>query len=280
MRKRLPSWLTKKPPSGKDFQKVVKILENSKIFTVCREAKCPNRFECFSKKTATFLALGNFCTRSCKFCNILHKKNPKPPDPNEPEQIAKAVSDMKLQHVVITMVTRDDLIDGGAKHLATIIDQIRNFNKNITIEILTSDFNGKFENLEIVLNKNVDIFNHNIETVSSLTPKIRNKATYLTSLEILNFSKKSKKSRFVKSGFMVGLGEKEDEIFQTIRDLANIDLDILTIGQYLQPNLNKYPVIDYIHPEKFKKYKIFAQSLNIPKVLSSPFVRSSYNSCI
>jgi lipoyl synthase len=278
-----PHWLKKKflnnTPINNDTKKII---SNCNLHTVCQEAMCPNRLECFSKKCATFLALGKICTRKCSFCNVEHGKSPKNVDPKEPSNIAKAVKELQLKHVVITMVTRDDLSDGGASHLIKIVDEIRDQNKDVTIELLTSDFNMNFQSLDIVLDKNIDIFNHNLETVEKLTPKIRSKASYQNSLKILKYAKDSSKtsfgqSRFTKSGIMVGLGETKAEVFQTLKDLKAINIDIVTIGQYLQPTSKNIKVFEYVHPKVFKEYEKFAKSIGISKILSSPYVRSSYN---
>ena len=271
----LPSWLKITIPTGID--KTEKILKKNNLNTVCSEAKCPNRADCFSKKTATFLALGKKCTRNCAFCNVDFDKNPSFINSDEPKKIAKCIQELKLSHAVITMVTRDDLTDGGASHIANIIKEIRDKTPKVTIEVLVSDFLKNFNSIDIVLNEKPDIFNHNIETVKRLTPKIRHIANYKNSLEILKYAKNSKKSKFVKSGIMVGLGEEKKEVFETIKDLHKVHCDILTIGQYLQPNKKKYPVKKFIHPSVFKEYEAFAKKIGVKNILSSSFVRSSYN---
>jgi lipoic acid synthetase len=272
-----PSWLHQSQPKSTELIRTKEILKKSDINTVCEKAKCPNRCECYAKKTATFLALGNQCTRNCSFCDIDFAKTPEKPDNNEPFNIAKAAKELELKHVVITMVTRDDLIDEGASHIALIIKRIRKEIPNISIEVLTSDFSGKKELIDIVLDSKPDIFNHNIETIRSLTPKIRNKAEYDRSLQVLSIAKNNKNSHLIKSGLMVGLGESTDDVKQTIKDLYNIGCDIITIGQYLQASKKKLKVQSFIHPNLFKSYEEYGYSLGVKHMYCSPFVRSSYN---
>lgn len=274
---RFPSWLHRKLPKGGNLFKTNAILEKYRLNTVCEEAKCPNRFECYTKKTATFLALGKACTRNCGFCDIDFTKAPLAPEVDEPERIADSVADLGLKHAVVTMVARDDLADGGAAHLAAIIRAIRKRNEGVTIEVLTSDFSGNLDSLHIVLDERPEIFNHNIETVRSLTPRVRHKATYDRTLSILSAAKASGKSLFVKSGIMVGLGETEEEVFATLRDLQNAGCDIVTIGHYLQPNLRKLTVKSFITPEQFKAFEQYGLQIGLKQVYSAPFVRSSYN---
>ncbi len=274
---RFPSWLHRKLPKGGNFFKTNSLLEKYRLNTVCEEAKCPNRFECYTKKTATFLALGSACTRNCGFCTIDFSKTPAAPEADEPERIAASVAELGLKHAVITMVARDDLPDGGASHIAAIIREIRKVNPASTIEVLTSDFSGNLEALDIVLEEHPEIFNHNIETVRSLTPRVRHKATYDRTLMILKAAKDSRKTLFTKSGIMVGLGESIEEVFQTIRDLHEAGCDIVTIGHYLQANQRKLLVKEFITPEQFKAYEEFGLQLGIKQVYSAPFVRSSYN---
>lgn len=278
---RFPSWLHRKLPKGENLQQTELILNKHRLHTVCEEAKCPNLFECWSKKTATFLIMGKECTRACGFCDIDFSKAPKALEVDEPLRIADSVKQLQLKHVVITMVARDDLPDQGAEHIANVISAIKNQNPQCTIEILTSDFNGNLDALKIVLNKNLEIFNHNLETVESLTPRVRHKATYRRTLEILKFAKDFSKDRknpfFVKSGIMVGLGEREEEVFQTLQDLYHAGCDIVTMGQYLQPNKKKLLVKEFIHPDQFKKYESYGHSLGIKFMYCGPFIRSSYN---
>jgi len=274
---RFPKWLHRNIPKGGHFFKTEAILERYRLNTVCEEAKCPNRMECYSKKTATFLALGKECTRNCGFCDIDFSKQPKPPESDEPERIAQSVKELGLKHVVITMVARDDLQDKGASHLASILKAIKITAPDVSIEILTSDFSGDFASLDIVLNEKPDIFNHNIETVRSLTPRVRHKATYDRTLAILRYAKSSQKTEFVKSGIMVGLGETEEEVKETILDLYQAGADIITIGHYLQPQRHKLTVKAFISPEQFKEYETYGYEIGVKHMYCGPFVRSSYN---
>ena len=274
---RFPSWLHQTLSKGVDSFKTDVLLNGAELNTVCREAKCPNRSECFSRKTATFLALGKHCTRACGFCDIDFNKQPKPPDPNEPERIAKSVCALGLRHVVITMVARDDLPDQGASHLVKIIQAIRGENAETTIEVLTSDFSGKQELIDLVLAEKIEIFNHNIETVRRLSPSVRHKASYERTLKVLRYVKQSGKVPWVKSGIMVGLGETESEVQETLQDLRDAGCGIVTMGQYLQPNRYKLVVKSFVSPEQFKDYALYGQQLGIPHMYCGPFVRSSYN---
>jgi lipoic acid synthetase len=274
---RFPKWLHRQIPQGGHLFKTEAILEKYRLNTVCEEAKCPNRMECYSKKTATFLALGKECTRNCGFCNIDFAKQPKPPEAEEPLRIALSVKELGLKHVVITMVARDDLPDKGAKHIALIIQEIKKAVPEVSIEVLTSDFSGDLSALDLVLNESPDIFNHNIETVRSLTPRVRHKATYQRTLDILRHAKNSRKTEFVKSGIMVGLGETEEEVKETIVDLYQAGSDIITIGHYLQPHRHKLTVKAFITPDQFKKYEAFGYEIGVKHMYCGPFVRSSYN---
>ena len=277
---RFPSWLHRKIPSGGQLFKTNAILEKYNLNTVCEEAKCPNRWECYTKKTATFLALGKQCTRNCGFCDIDFSKTPKGIETDEPERIALSVKELGLKHTVITMVARDDLPDKGASHIASIVRAIRKETPQMTIELLTSDFSGQFELLDIVLKEKPEIFNHNIETVRSLSPKIRHKAQYDRTLSVLHHAKSSKQTIFVKSGIMVGLGETEQEVQETIRDLFTAGCDIITIGQYLQASPKKILVKEFVNPEKFKRYEEYGLNIGVHRMYSGPFVRSSYNASL
>lgn len=276
-RGRFPSWLHRKIPAGGNLFKTNSILEKYKLNTVCEEAKCPNRLECYSKKTATFLALGKECTRNCGFCDIDFSKAPKAPEADEPLRIALSVKELGVKHAVITMVARDDLPDQGASHIAQIIKEIRKQNDGATVEVLTSDFSGDEKALEIVLNERPEIFNHNIETVRSLSPRIRHKAEYERTLRVLKFAKSQNKALFVKSGIMVGLGEKENEVKETMQDLAHAGCDIITIGQYLQASSRKLLVKEFVPPDQFERYSEYGYRLGIKHIYAGPFVRSSYN---
>ncbi|MBN2478725.1 MAG: lipoyl synthase [Parachlamydiales bacterium] len=272
----LPSWLKIKIPL-ENISSTEKIILSNNLNTVCTSAKCPNRSECFSKKTATFLALGSVCTRKCAFCNIEHSKNPKTVDIEEPKNIAKCIKDLKLKHVVITMVTRDDLEDGGSNHIAKILKKIKTTNPKISLEVLVSDFMGNEKSIDTVLNQKPDIFNHNVETVKESSDKIRHIANYERSLKILNYAKNQKKAKFIKSGLMVGLYETKSQVFSTIEDLFDNGCDIITIGQYLQPGGKNLPVKRYVALSEFKEYASYANSLGVKYIYSAPFVRSSYN---
>lgn len=276
---RFPSWLHRKLPSGSELWNTGNVLEDNRLHTVCEEAKCPNLLECWSKKTATFLAMGKECTRNCGFCDIDFKKTPKPLEDDEPSRIADSVKKLGLRHAVITMVARDDLPDGGSEHIAKIIHEIRKQTPETTIEVLTSDFSGNMQSLDIVLQAQPEIFNHNIETVRELSPRVRHTATYDNTLRVLEHAKKHRtfSKMLVKSGIMVGLGETKKQVEETLQDLANIGCDIVTIGQYLQPNRRKLLVKAFIHPDEFKYYEEYGLSLGINHMYCGPFVRSSYN---
>ena len=277
---RFPSWLHRKLPRGKELFQTNEILKKSGLSTVCEEAKCPNRLECYSNKTATFLALGSACTRACGFCDIDFAKNPKAPEVDEPMRIAQSVKALGLRHIVITMVARDDLPDQGANHIAKIIQTIRQENVGATVEVLTSDFSGNEKLLDIVIDAKPEIFNHNIETVKRMTPRVRHKATYERTLDVLRYVKSQNIIPFIKSGIMVGLGETLDEVKETINDLHSVGCEIITIGQYLQPNKNKLLVKSFITPEEFKTFEEYGHSIGVKYMYSGPFVRSSYNASL
>ena len=274
---RFPKWLHRKIPRGGASFQTHAILEKYGLNTVCEEAKCPNRMECYSRKTATFLALGKACTRSCGFCDIDFSKNPKPPQEDEPERIARSVLELGLKHVVITMVARDDIADGGASQIAAIVRSVRTHAADCDIEVLTSDFDGNLEALGVVLDEHPDVFNHNIETVRRLTPRVRHKATYDRTLTVLRHAKDSQKAPFIKSGIMVGLGETEEEVKETISDLHAAGCDIITIGHYLQADRHRLPVKAFVNPEQFQAYEAYGKSLGVKQMYCGPFVRSSYN---
>ena len=272
-----PSWLHRRMPPVQPITETQQSLQKARLHTVCEEAKCPNRMECFAQKTATFLLLGNTCTRACSFCEIGYHTTPPPPDPKEPEHVAQCTEELELQHVVLTMVARDDLPDGGANHLVQVMQAIRNRLPTITIEVLTSDFSGNFSALDTLLSHPPEIFNHNIETVRSLSPKVRHKATYERSLSILRYVKQQNAPLFIKSGLMVGLGEAVCEVEETLLDLQQVGCDVVTIGQYLQASPRKRKVAAYIHPDQFTAYKKFGHRIGIREMYCGPFVRSSYH---
>ena len=271
---RLPEWLRKNQNAGDHVHKIKKDLRRSGLHTVCEEARCPNQGECFSRGTATFMIMGNVCTRKCGFCAV-KSGDPKPLDMLEPERVASQISEMNLRHAVITSVTRDDLKDGGAAHFATTIKETRKLCHETTIEVLTPDFEGRTADIRTVCDARPDVLNHNVETVERLTPNVRNRASYRRSLEVLNFAKKESKG-LIKSGLMVGLGEKEEDVIQTIKELKDAGCDIVTIGQYLRPALKALPVAEYAHPDQFKKYELIGTQIGIKHMFCGPLVRSSY----
>ena len=274
--KRKPDWLRIDLNKGRSLNYVKEILSRFSLNTVCEEANCPNRMECFSKKTATFMILGSQCTRNCRFCNVTHG-TPQPVDPEEPDKVAKAAAELELKHVVVTSVTRDDLPDGGARHFSRVIKAIKSLSSDTVVEVLIPDFRGSFAALETVVKAKPEVLNHNIETVPRLYPEVRPAAIYERSLELLSRVKSIDGSMLTKSGIMVGLGEKEEEGFRVFNDLRSAGCDFLTIGQYLAPSAGHYPVAEYISPEIFKMYKEKALSLGFSFVASAPLVRSSYN---
>ncbi len=273
----LPTWLHRKLPGRAEYSVTDNLISEKRLSTVCEEAKCPNRFECYSKKTATFLLLGKICTRACGFCEIGFSKSPPLPDPEEGDKVAQSVKSLGLTHTVLTQVARDDLEDGGASAIVDIIGKIRALNPGCTIEVLTSDFAGNTKALDLIFSAKPEIFNYNIETVHRLTPKVRHKATYERTLETLKRAKQMLPDSFIKSGIMLGLGEMDHEIDQTLIDLCNIGVDIVTMGQYLQPSKKKLLVKSYVTPEKFTEWKVRGEAIGIPFVYAGPYIRSSYN---
>jgi len=275
MEKRKPEWLKVKYQDPKKIAHVKRLLNNLSLHTVCEEANCPNKMECFSKGTATFMVLGSVCTRNCKFCNVT-KGFPEQVDEQEPFHLAQAVEELQLRHVVITTVTRDDLPDGGAAHFARIIEEIRK-RSTATIEVLISDLQGNKEALQAIVDKQPEIINHNLETVPSLYAQVRPMANYQQSLTLLARVKEMDSEIFTKSGIMVGLGETTEEVIALMHDLRKVDCDFLTIGQYLAPSKNHLDVVEYVHPDVFSMYEEQAYALGFKHVASAPFVRSSYN---
>ena len=271
-----PPWLKKRLPPFEDLAKVKSILDSADLHTVCEEARCPNLGECFSKGTATLLILGRICTRNCGFCAVEHGVSA-PPDEGEPEKVAQAVKKMGLHYVVITSVTRDDLPDGGAVHFAKTIQAIRALGREIKIEVLIPDFKGDFSSLLTVLNEGPDVLNHNIETIPRLYQGVRPQADYRRSLHLLKRAKRRDGRSLTKSGFMLGLGETEEEILSLLRDLSDVRCDFLTIGQYLQPRPDRLPVVRYIPPEEFEGYKKIGEEMGFKSVASGPFIRSSFH---
>ncbi len=274
---RFPSWLHRRLPKGGGLWETEAVLGVERLSTVCEEARCPNLFECWSRKTATFLAMGSSCTRSCGFCSIDFTKAPAPLEVDEPKRLADSVKALGLKHVVITMVARDDLSDGGAAHLAQIMRAVKEESPAATIEVLTSDFAGDTAALDLVLDERPTVFNHNIETVRSLTPRVRHRATYDRSLALLTHAAKRRTMRLIKSGLMVGLGEQVEEVQETLVDLQRAGVEIVTMGQYLQPTSRNLTVKEFITPEQYEEYAEYGRSIGIKHMYCGPFVRSSYN---
>ena len=276
-RERIPEWLRLKLPRNSAFTQTRGLIQELGLNTVCESAKCPNHWECWSKGTATFMIAGDRCTRACGFCAVNTSK-PLPLENDEPNRVAEAVFRMKLKHVVITAVARDDLQDGGANHFRETIDAVRLRNPEIIIEVLVPDFLDKDDSLDMVLNAKPEIFNHNLETIRRLTPKVRSRANYERSLSVLKKVKERGKGNiYTKSGIMLGLGETESELFESLSDLRSANCDILTLGQYLQPSLCHLPVVNYVTPSKFEEYGAKARDMGFMHVASGPMVRSSYH---
>jgi lipoic acid synthetase len=265
-----------KSPLIPEVFQIKKLLRSLNLHTVCEEANCPNIGDCFSRKTATFMIMGDVCTRNCPYCNVNHGK-PNPLDPNEPENIATAVKKLGLKHVVITSVDRDDLSDGGASHFAEVIKKVRELNPNTTVEVLIPDFKGNLDALKIVVEANPDVINHNIETVKELYRKVRPQGNYERSLNIIKAVKKLNENIVTKSGFMVGLGETKEQILQLLIDLKENDCEVVTIGQYLQPSKNHLPVEKYYTEEEFKEFESIGYRIGFKEVFSGILVRSSFH---
>ena len=276
-RPRLPEWLRITLPQSDSFARTRSLLDELKLHTVCESAKCPNHWECWSKGTATFMIAGDRCTRACGFCAVSTAK-PLALEADEPLRVAEATRRMRLRHIVITAVARDDLADGGANHFRQTVEKVRELNPGIVIEVLVPDFNDCDESVETVLSANPHIFNHNLETVRRLTPDVRHRATYDRSLSVLRKVKDRRGDTiYTKSGLMLGLGETEAELVTAMNDLREAGCDILTLGQYLQPTLKHLPVIEFVTPEKFAEYKIRSEEMGFVHVASGPMVRSSYH---
>ena len=274
--KKKPSWIKSKLTNSQEFFLTKSIVNQYKLNTVCQEANCPNITECWSKRHATFLIMGDTCTRACAFCDVITGK-PKALDPLEPLKISSAVNKLNLKHVVITSVDRDDLDDGGANHFYEVILETRKNNPETTIEVLTPDFLRKGDSYKKVIEAKPDVFNHNIETVPGLYRKVRPGSRYFASIELLKNTKKINKNIFTKSGLMVGLGENKDEVLQVMDDLRFAEVDFLTIGQYLQPSVKHHPLDRYYRPDEFRELKDIAKSKGFLLVSSSPLTRSSYH---
>ncbi len=277
LRPRLPEWLRITLPTSDTFSRTRTLLDELKLHTVCESAKCPNHWECWSKGTATFMIAGDRCTRACGFCAVATAK-PLALETDEPARVAEATRRMKLKHVVITAVARDDLKDGGAEHFAQTIRKVRELNPGIVIEVLVPDFLDNDASIETVLAADPHIYNHNLETVRRLTPDVRHRATYDRSLSVLRKVKDKRGDTIhTKSGLMLGLGETPEELFQAMRDLRASRCDILMLGQYLQPTLRHLPAKEFVPPEKFAEYKVAAEEMGFAHVASGPMVRSSYH---
>ena len=274
MRKKKPSWLKIKISPNKNFFTTRKLIEDSNLNTVCLSAQCPNKGECWANGTATFMILGDTCTRNCRFCAV-NKGTPDKIEKEEPQKIAEAVSKLKLKYAVVTSVTRDDLLDGGASHFAEVITKIKEVNKNCFVEVLIPDFNANMDSLQIVLDAKPDVLNHNLETIPRLYNTARQMANYKNSLEVLKYSKEN--GFVTKSGIMVGIGETIEEIKLLMSDLRKINCDILTIGQYLQPTSSQLAVERFVTPEEFEYFKNYAHEIGFKHVESGPLVRSSYH---
>lgn len=271
-----PDWLKVRLHALENSGNISSILDKYDLNTVCNEAGCPNKGECFNNGTATFMILGKNCTRNCRFCKVT-KAAPEELNKMEPENIAKAIREMNLKHTVITSVTRDDLLDGGAEHFANTILEIKKLCLKVTIEVLIPDFKGDYEALKKVVDAKPDIINHNVETIPSLYNSVRPMAVFERSIQLLRRVKEIDSSIFTKSGFMLGLGEKEEQVIELLKILRSVNCDIITIGQYLQPSKEHYDVVEYVHPDKFKKYEKIANEMAFKYVASAPLVRSSYH---
>ena len=273
----LPPWIRVKVKCGEAREKVDALLKKNVLNTVCRGAQCPNLCDCWHRGTAAFMILGAHCTRCCKFCAVGETKTPEKVDPEEPKRLAASVKEMGLKFVVVTSVTRDDLPDGGSSHFAAVIRTLKEEIPGIKVEVLVPDFNMDTKAIATVLEAEPDIYNHNVETVERLTPQIRSKAQYRRSLEVLKTAYNMTNGKIpVKSGIMVGLGETDEEIFQTIRDIRDTGAEFLTVGQYLQPSPQHWPLARYVEPSMFEEFGKFAREIGFTHVASGPLVRSSY----
>jgi lipoic acid synthetase len=275
-RQRLPEWLRNVSVHGAATHATRRLLRRHGLNTVCEEARCPNRGECFARRTATFLILGDRCSRNCGFCAVDHRP-PQPPDPGEPAEIARAAAELDLRFLVITSVTRDDLMDGGAGHFAAVIGAARAARPGLRVEVLVPDFQGDAAAVRTVLAAAPDVFNHNVETVPRLYPAVRPQADYARSLQVLRQAAGWRPALPVKSGLMVGLGEERDEVRALLRDLRAAGVGLVTIGQYLQPRRGNLPVVRYVHPDEFRRYEDDARAMGFKAVFAGPLVRSSYS---
>ena len=272
--RRKPEWLKVRLPHGFKTKDVVGLLNDKHLHTICSSGMCPNKAECWGAGTATFMICGNICTRNCKFCNVTNHK-PLPLNPKEITDVAESVRELKLRHVVLTSVDRDDLPDLGANHWVAVINEIKRVNPDVTMEVLIPDFQGRENLLDLIIGASPEIISHNMETVRRLTPDVRSVATYDRSLGVIRYI--SSKGVRTKSGIMLGLGETEDEIIETMKDLREAGCDVITIGQYLQPSKLHYPIQAYVHPDIFEKYREIGYEMGFRHVESAPMVRSSYH---
>lgn len=275
MRLKKPEWIRVKMQGGTVSNKVNSLISDLSLNTVCNEANCPNRMECFERGTATFMILGRNCTRNCTFCNVT-REMPDEVNPMEPENVAKAVAKLNLKHAVITSVTRDDLIDQGANQFARVVEEIRKTAPKVSIELLIPDMQGNKDLIDIIIDSEPNILNHNVETVPELYDEVRPMAIFERSVELLDYVKKTKPEMKTKSGIMLGLGETKEQVIEVLKRLREVDCDMLTLGQYLQPTTSHIPVVEYITPEQFDEYKEIALSMGFKRVASAPLVRSSY----
>jgi len=275
-RARLPEWFRLQLPTASAYFATRNLIEDLKLHTVCESARCPNHWECWSKGTATFMIAGDRCTRACGFCAVDTRK-PMALEADEPERVAEAARRMQLKHMVITAVARDDLVDGGAAHFQKVIKRVREVTPEVLIEVLTPDFKDEDGPINTVIAARPDIFNHNIETVRSLTSKVRSVATYERSLSVLSKVKKRAPEIYTKSGLMLGLGETKEELLEAMTDLRSVGCDLLTLGQYLQPTKKHLKIEEFIHPDQFTEYKRIAEAMGFSYVASGPLVRSSYH---
>lgn len=275
MTERLPPWFRKRLPDSKIITEMEGLIGDLHLHTICQSAICPNQGDCFSQRTATFLILGDICTRNCTFCAV-KKGAPLPLDEDEPAHLAAAVRQMRLRHLVITSVTRDDLADGGAAHFAKVVTGVKEGQGGITVEVLIPDFQGSPEALKTVIEAHPEVINHNMETVARLYSEVRPLADYGRSLNLFRKMKELEPRIITKSGFMVGLGETKEELLEAMRDLRQAGCDLLTIGQYLQPSPRHHPVVRYIHPDEFEEYASRGREMGFVAVASAPLVRSSF----
>jgi len=273
---RRPEWLKPLPLNPAVLAEMGKLMRGLKLHTVCESAECPNRTKCFGEGTATFMILGDICTRNCTFCAVT-KGKPLPPDPEEPEHIVAAVKKLRLRYVVVTSVTRDDLPDGGASHFAQTITAIRTYDSSIMIEVLIPDFKGSLPALQAVIDAQPTVLNHNVETVPRLYPEVRPKANYRQSIELLKQAKLVNNGLCTKSGLMLGLGETQQEVIEVMADLRQASCNLLTLGQYLQPSLRHHAIVRYVPPEEFEEYQNLGKEMGFSSVVSGPLVRSSFH---